>query len=267
MTHKDLLEVAEITGGRIDRGKVFSDFLAIFACTISNSFDPVHREQRKEDLESVLRNYNPEERRRLNNAFRELMKQIQFNVDCGRYQDLLGRAFMEIAPRNMGQDFTPQCVSALVAKISEAGRRALPEKGYFVFNEPTCGSGAIMLSAADELRAAGMNPSQQMAVRMEDLDSRCVHMAYIQMSLYAIPAVIIYGNALSLNEMGRWYTPAYILFDWIWREPMPFRPGRNPDDELLKMTLDPIYRAIRLLGRKDGQNTDSTARLKGELHP
>ncbi len=158
---------------------------------------------------------------------------------------------MEIAPRNKGQDFTPQGVSVLAARVSEAGRRPLPEKGYFVFDEPTCGSGAIMLSIADELCAAGMNPSQKMVVRMEDLDIRCVHMAYIQMSLYAIPAVIIHGDVLSLNEIGRWYTPAYILFDWIWREPMPFRPGRNRDDELLKMTLDPMYRAIRLLGRKD----------------
>ena len=51
------------------------------AYTISNSFDPVHREQREKSLESVLRNYNPEERRRLTDAFRELMKQIQLNVD------------------------------------------------------------------------------------------------------------------------------------------------------------------------------------------
>ncbi len=87
MTHKDLLEVAEITGGRVDRSKVFSDFLAMSAYTISNSFDPVHRKQRETGLESALRSYNSEERRHLNDAFRELMKQIQFNVDRSRYQD------------------------------------------------------------------------------------------------------------------------------------------------------------------------------------
>ena len=50
MTHEDLLNVAEITSGRISRSTVFADFLAISAYTISNSFDPVHREQRQAAL-------------------------------------------------------------------------------------------------------------------------------------------------------------------------------------------------------------------------
>lgn len=204
MTHQDLLNVADITDGRISSGRVFTDFLAISAYTISNSFDPVHREQRQAAIEAVFRNYRPEERRQLINAFLELMKQIQLNVDCHRYQDLLGKAFMEIGPRGKGQDFTPPSVTKLMARITNRGSRALPEKGYFVVNESACGSGAITLSVADEIDAAGKNPSQQMVARMEDLDIRCVHMAYIQMSLYGIPAVIINGDTLALSEFSRW---------------------------------------------------------------
>ena len=251
MTHEDLLNVAEITSGRISRSTVFADFLAISAYTISNSFDPVHREQRQAALAAVFRNYRPEERRQFIKAFLELKRQIQLNVDYHRYRDLLGEVFMEIGPRRKGQDFTPPSIAKLVARISNAGSRALPEKGYFVVNESACGSGAIMLSAADEIDAAGLNPSYQMVAQMEDLDPRCVHMAYIQMSLYGIPAVIIRGDVLALEEFDRWYTPAYILFDWVWRGPMPFRPGRNRDDELLKMSVDPIYRAIRLMGKEN----------------
>ncbi len=153
--------------------------------------------------------------------------------------------------QQIGYDTLEHFLVAQEEAIQHAGSRALPEKGYFVVNESACGSGAIMLSAADEIDAAGLNPSYQMVAQMEDLDPRCVHMAYIQMSLYGIPAVIIRGDVLALEEFDRWYTPAYILFDWVWREPMPFRPGRNRDDELLKMSVDPIYRAIRLMGKEN----------------
>jgi len=33
-------------------------------------------------------------------------------------------------------------------------------------------------------------------------------MAYIQLSLYGNPAVIIHGNALTVEEWSHWFTPA-----------------------------------------------------------
>ena len=41
-----------------------------------------------------------------------------------------------------------------------------------------------------------------------DIDLKCVHMAYIQLSLYGIPAVIIHGNTLTVEEWSHWFTPA-----------------------------------------------------------
>jgi hypothetical protein len=43
---------------------------------------------------------------------------------------------------------------------------------------------------------------------------RCVHMAYVQLSLLGIPAVVVHGNALSLDVWGVWYTPAHVLVGW-----------------------------------------------------
>lgn len=247
MTHKDLLNVAEITAGRIKRSTVFADFLAISAYTISNCFDPVHHKKRQAALETLLRNYRPEERRQLNEALRALTEQIKQNVLHDRYVDLLGPVFMELGSGNKDQDFTPQDVCKLAARLGKLGQRELPEKGYFTFSDSTCGSGAMTLSAVQEMVGAGINPVYQLVVQMEDLDFRCVHMAYIQMSLYGIPAVVIRGNVITLEEFDRWYTPAYILFNWVWREPLPFQPGNNRDIELLKMSVEPTYRAIRLL--------------------
>jgi len=39
-------------------------------------------------------------------------------------------------------------------------------------------------------------------------------MAYVQLSLLGIPAVVVHGNALSLDVWGVWYTPAHVLVGW-----------------------------------------------------
>ena len=49
----------------------------------------------------------------------------------------------------------------------------------------------------------------------QDIDIRCVWMAYIQLSLYGIPAVVIHGNTLTMETWSQWYTPcaAYPFVD------------------------------------------------------
>jgi hypothetical protein len=42
-------------------------------------------------------------------------------------------------------------------------------------------------------------------------------MAYAQLTLMHIPAVVVHGNTLSLEESDHWYTPAHILGGWNWK--------------------------------------------------
>ena len=72
-------------------------------------------------------------------------------------------------------------------------------------------------------------------------------MAYLNLSLYGIPAVVIRGNTITVEEYDRWYTPTYLLGRWIWKEPMLFGNGGAADNEHLKLLDDPIYRAFKLL--------------------
>lgn len=51
-----------------------------------------------------------------------------------------------------------------------------------------------------------------------DIDIKCVYMAYIQLSLYGIPAVVVHGNSLTVEEWSKWYTPIYLLDGWPLRE-------------------------------------------------
>lgn len=135
-------------------------------------------------------------------------------------------------------------MASILARIT-AEQLVLPETGYFTLIEPACGSGVLCLAYASEVAQRGYNPCEQLVIQASDLDSQCVHMTYLQLSLYGIPAVIVHGNALSLVEYDRWYTPLYIWRKWVWREPMSFKPGRSESDERLKRASDPAYAKIR----------------------
>ena len=47
-----------------------------------------------------------------------------------------------------------------------------------------------------------------------DIDSRCVHMTFIQMALLHIPGIVVHGNGLSQEHWNIWYTPAHIMDRW-----------------------------------------------------
>ena len=72
-------------------------------------------------------------------------------------------------------------------------------------------------------------------------------MTYLNLSLYGIPAVVIRGNTITLEEYDRWYTPVYLMHKWVWKEPLLFGNGGYKSNELLKRLDEPIYRALKLL--------------------
>lgn len=50
-----------------------------------------------------------------------------------------------------------------------------------------------------------------------DLSGTALHMAYIQLALLGLPAVIIHGNTLTQERFDQWPTPAHILNVWTQR--------------------------------------------------
>lgn len=72
----------------------------------------------------------------------------------------------------------------------------------------------MVLAAADALQAQGINYQQAMHATAVDVDATAVHMAYVQLSLAHVPAIIVHGNSLSMKEWGHWFTPAHILGGW-----------------------------------------------------
>jgi len=245
MKQINLSKLPEITRGRFDRIRVFSDFLELAAIRISIKFDPVHYALRNEQAKKINEAYTEAEHTEMCGYFGELFRQIQRNINAGICEDILSRVFHESGFAHNGQDQSPPDLARLVGRLSMSSDFKIPEKGFITLDEPSCGSGSLVLAFAEAMTAKNFNYCDQLVVRATDIDSKCVHMAYIQLSLYGIPAVIIRGETLSLKEYSRWYTPMYILGNWVWKCPFNLTGGRSVDDEQLKRMTDPMYNTIR----------------------
>ena len=245
MKNISLITLPEITRGRLDRITVFSDFLELAAIQISNKVDPVHYKERDERAKIISERYTETEHVEMDRYFEELFRQIKNNIDAGICEDILSRIFEESGFGRQGQNQSPPGLARLLAQISMGDNLKIPEKGFIELDEPTCGSGSLILGFAEAMTGKNLNYCEQLVVRATDTDPKCVCMAYIQLSLYGIPAVVIHGETLSLKEYTRWYTPTYIFGNWVWKCPIGFTDAKNTDDEMLKRMTDPLYNAIR----------------------
>lgn len=242
---KTLYKMADMTRGRISKSQVFTDFLAYGALLLSIRTDPVHSEQRKKSFIELKSRYTDDECQVFHQTLQSLCSEVVEDVHTGCYRDHLAAPYSMIGARNssLKQDFTPNDIAQLMAEITMEQDTKMPEKGYFTLTDPTCGSGVLLLAGAERLADLGFNPCEQLVIQAADLDIRCVHMTYLQLSLYGIPAVVIHGDSIALKEYDRWYTPMYIWAKWIWREPMPFGDGGRDSDLTLRTISEPIYGA------------------------
>lgn len=198
--------------------QVFSDFCEVSALSLSNAVDLAQSEKREARYREIIKRYTPEELKRFPEMLAALTNALEDETS-----DVLGKAFHELELHNKwaGQFFTPYDLCRMMAKMTlgdEAQVRELIEcNGFVRVAEPAVGSGAMVIALAQEMRAMGINYQRHLHVTAVDVDAKCVHMAYAQFSLLHVPAVIVHGNSLSLEEYGHWYTPAHILDGWRWK--------------------------------------------------
>ena len=265
---KELCKEIRQLGHVYESHQVFSDFVELVAIEISVTVDPVTAKEREERYKQVAQRYKKlEERQQFYKMFQLLYEAMQDAAESGHYEDVLGDVFHELELYNKwkAQYFTPACVAEMMAEIvfspDELMLRQIAEKGFVApkISETCCGSGVMMLGFANVLLKAKFNPAVNMVPLLVDVDLKCAQMAYIQMSLYGIPAVVIHGDALLVKEFSRWYTPIYIMGKWLWRQPLGLTTGRNWHDEALKCLDEPMYAAIRKLEALESTDHEADA--------
>lgn len=200
--------------------QVFSDFLVLSACALSNAIDGSGFDVREQLYLDTIKRYSKDEAA----VFPELLALVvqAFEPVPGEviYRDVLGELFMtlELGSQWTGQYFTPYSVALMIAMMTvgdgESLRTTMEPRGFVRAMEPAVGGGAMVIALADAFKRVGVNYQQHLHVTCIDSDIKAVHMAYIQLSLLHIPAVVLHGNTLSGEIWDTWRTPAHVLDFW-----------------------------------------------------
>ena len=212
---------------------VWSDFVMMFAITLSNSIDKVHFKKREDMYLKIESKYSEAERM----IFADLMSIVILAYEQNRGQDFLGELYMALNLGNhwKGQFFTPYTVCRLMSEISDNNIvEQVKEKGYISALDCCCGAGALLIAFADmaqyKLSKANLNFQNHMLFVGQDVDMLAGMMCYIQLSLLGCAGYVKIASSLSdpvtngeaeanlwIEDSCYWYFPMYFSKVWQWR--------------------------------------------------
>jgi hypothetical protein len=202
---------------RYRRQQVFLDFCEMAACALSNKFDLAQYNVREERYLAIIKQYATLKDRLV---FPAMLAELTIALEKTE-QDVLGpiSAAFGLCNDRRGQIWTPWHLSMLMAKLVLAGApgeddtiaETIRDHGFMTACEPACGPGGMVLAFAQAFEEAGHDPKTQLHVTAVDTSPWCCHMAYVQIALMGIPAMIAIGDSLRMEFSSYWYTPAHIL--------------------------------------------------------
>jgi len=199
-------------GERHQLWTAFEDFVAMSAFSISNAIDPRAYTEREAAYMQIVKRYSTDEVQQFPMIFSQLVLALEAEP-----QDYLGRLFhaLELHNKWRGQYFSPWSLCVCMAQMTvHDAKELLATQPFLTACEPCAGSGAMVLALAEALRDHEINYQQYLHVTAIDIDLRCVHMAYVQMSLLHIPGIVLHGDSLLGETWSTWATPAHILGFW-----------------------------------------------------
>lgn len=215
---KEMLKIVDKFNFSHNRHELLSDCFECFAICISNLVDKPQFAAREKRYLEIVSKYSKSELDTMAELFATIWEALTQMPQTGIFDDYLGQLYMasDTGNKKAGQYFTPYDVSKISAELAIEHKQIDTKKDIITMYEPACGSGGMILAFADVLQTEHqINYAAHSFVLAGDIDSRCVHMCYIQLSLAGIPAIIEQRNALTMELLGGiWKTPAY-LFQWL----------------------------------------------------
>lgn len=212
---KEIIKLFDGLQGSKNMWQLWSDFVVMIACTISNAVDHSHREEREITVFA--------------NIFALLVDAYERNAD----QDLLGELYMALGlgNDNSGQFFTPYDVCRCMSEISWGNATGqIEQKGWMAVNDPVAGAGALLIAFANTCRRHNINYQQSVLFVAQEIDFTTACMCYIQLSLLGYPGYVYVGNTLTdpcTSIDGRalipvkpdncWFMPMYFHNTWTIR--------------------------------------------------
>lgn len=180
-----------------DTRTVFANWIEMAAIAMLNRCNHSAWEEKERRYLEIAKQYTAFEV----SKFVEMLGRLWSNMIEKPY-DYLGTLATKMNLLNVkkGQFFTPYAVSYLVAKLTFQQFRF--EKEITAINEPTCGSGGIIIAATQVIKENGGKVKDVIFIA-QDIDRLCVLMTFLQLSILEIPAIVIWGNTLTCEEFER----------------------------------------------------------------
>jgi type I restriction-modification system DNA methylase subunit len=219
----DFRKILERISHRHDARRVFDTFTRLSACALAA------QTREAEYLEEAKRWEKPDL-----DSFAEALGALVTEMVTRPFEDIIGGCYMEFALSQKGQQWhgefhTPKPVSDLMARMV-LGEGSLPVEAPITICEPACGSGAMILSLG---QACPPGLRHRLRVTAIDVSRTACDMAFINTTLWGIPARIIHGNALSMECWAAWSNIHYIM-PWLSsvlhsQTPEAMEQGRPPE--------------------------------------
>lgn len=190
---KEIIKMINAMSGSMAPYEIFNDWVKLMALGIQNSCFLFRNElwkKREEDYLQTIKPYGEDGK-----IFPQLAG-ILTGLMEDNMRDHLGEIYMELGGenKNAGQFFTPFPVSEVAGILVlnyDAERRETVK-----LNEPSCGSGGMIIATAKSMKKNGINYQHLLRVVAQDLDWKAVYMCYVQLSLLGINAVMVQGDTL-----------------------------------------------------------------------
>lgn len=196
--------------------QLWDDWVSSMALAIANSCDhrpDVHARREAEYMRLVERHGKP-----TMDAFASMLALL---VEALEHlpTDVLGGVYMalELGNDHAGQFFTPSSVCEVMVGMTMDPyymRAQVEHAGWITVQEPAIGGGAMVIPIVGAMLEAGLNPSEHLHVIGADIDASVLRMAYVQLSLLGVPAVLWVGDTLRMQFREDWYTPVHVLLGW-----------------------------------------------------
>ena len=177
----------------MSRGQAFEDFLHVSVCALG------HPLMEEEYMQTIERHKAGTKGKRGVDKLAEMFANLVSITDDTR-ADILGDLFQgAITYGERGQFMTPEAISDMMAAMSLPSEKTDLD-GRRSVNDPCCGSGRMLLSAAK------LQPNWHFVG--QDVDLRCVRMSAINLGLRNHYGHVVCGNSLSntaslIYETGR----------------------------------------------------------------
>lgn len=183
--------------------KVFKDFIALFAITLSNKVIPNQENINK--YHEIYDSYDKSEQYNFYALSAELTKLL-----CNEKEpyDILGDIYQEITNKNYLKLITTSPIQELGKKLQGViNINKKNNNGKML--EMNCGSGAMILAYASTLKLFKLDYKFDLEVTAIDTDITNVFMTYIQLYFFEISAVVILADEKNNKELMRLYTSSY----------------------------------------------------------